>query len=64
VSPTVVTDAQPLTLHDYCDVCGARAYLRVTLATGELLFCGHHGRQHEKALAPVALAFRDERSRI
>src|ERR1700740_562413 len=28
---------------DRCDLCGAQAYIRVTLESGELLFCAHHG---------------------
>jgi hypothetical protein len=40
---------------DRCDRCGARAWLRVVLRTGELLFCAHHGRKHEAAFEPVAL---------
>lgn len=45
-----------LTAHDRCDRCGAQALVRATLAHGELLFCGHHGRQYGQALARVALA--------
>ncbi len=30
---------------DRCDLCGAQAYIRVTLESGELLFCAHHGAQ-------------------
>jgi hypothetical protein len=41
----------PLTAADRCDRCGARAYLRAVLpGGGELLFCAHHGREHEAAL--------------
>ena len=32
-----------LTAFDRCDSCGAQAYIRVTLASGDLLFCAHHG---------------------
>ena len=31
-----------LTLVDRCDSCGAGAYVKVTGATGDLYFCGHH----------------------
>ena len=34
-----------------CDRCGAQAKTRVTLHAGELLFCGHHYREHAEALA-------------
>ena len=36
---------------DRCDRCGAAAMLRAVLSTGgELLFCGHHAREHGPAL--------------
>ena len=45
------TAGTPLTRLDRCDRCGAAAMLRATLATGgELLFCGHHAREHGPAL--------------
>lgn len=41
----------PLTAADRCDRCGAGAQQRVILASGgELLFCGHHAREHEAKL--------------
>ena len=40
-----------LTAHDRCDSCGAQAYVRVTLETGELLFCAHHGAKYKEKLA-------------
>lgn len=40
-----------LTASDRCDRCGAAAMVRAVLpAGGELLFCGHHARQHETKL--------------
>lgn len=37
----------PLSGLDRCDRCGARAKVRAILLSGsELLFCGHHARQH------------------
>lgn len=36
---------------DRCDRCGAQAKSRVRLQNGELLFCGHHFREHAEALA-------------
>lgn len=40
-----------LTLADRCDRCGAAAQLRAVLPSGgELLFCGHHGREYEAKL--------------
>ncbi len=56
---------KPLTALDVCDRCGAQAYVRVLLAnSGELLFCAHHGREHAKALAKVAVDIQDETGRL
>jgi hypothetical protein len=45
------TAGAPLTRLDRCDRCGAAALLRASLAGGgELLFCGHHAREHGPAL--------------
>ncbi len=40
------------TLHvaDRCDRCGAQALVKVGLANGDLLFCGHHYIEHAPAL--------------
>jgi hypothetical protein len=55
----------PLTAADRCDRCGARAYLRVQLSSGgELLFCGHHGREHSGRLREVAADIHDETHRL
>jgi hypothetical protein len=59
------TPRQPLTLQDRCDSCGAQAFVAVTMATGsDLLFCGHHYRKHETALAAQGVVVHDERDRI
>lgn len=42
--------APTLTAADRCDRCGARAYVRVTLAGSPLHFCAHHGQEHLPAL--------------
>ena len=56
---------KPLTALDLCDRCGAQAYVRVVLpASGELLFCAHHSRQHADALARVAVEIQDETDRL
>lgn len=40
-----------LTAADRCDRCSAAAKVRAILPTGgELLFCGHHAREHETKL--------------
>jgi len=46
------TLARPdLTASDRCDRCGAAAQVRAILPSGgELLFCGHHAREHEARL--------------
>lgn len=41
---TAVVAPLPFTAFDRCDRCQAQAKVRATLANGELLFCGHHGR--------------------
>ena len=36
---------------DRCDRCGAEAKYQAVLSSGgQLLFCGHHFTEHEKAL--------------
>lgn len=53
-----------LTAEDRCDSCGAQAYVRVTMATGELLFCAHHGNKFKEKLAPNAIEWHDESSKL
>ena len=48
-----------LTAADRCDRCGAQAFYRAVLTSGELLFCAHHGRAHAARLAEVALEMHD-----
>ncbi|WP_106249351.1 DUF7455 domain-containing protein [Allonocardiopsis opalescens] len=56
---------KPLTAADRCDRCGAQAYVRVRLsAGGELLFCGHHMRQHGDSLRKLAVEVQDETARL
>jgi hypothetical protein len=44
-----------LTAADRCDRCGAPAQMRAVLPSGgELLFCGHHAREHESRLRELA----------
>ena len=51
---TTAVATRELTAMDRCDRCGAQAYVRVVLESsgGELLFCGHHARQHEACGSP------------
>lgn len=53
-----------LTATDRCDRCGAQAFIRATLAGGELLFCAHHGRKYAGALADSALLVEDHSEQI
>jgi hypothetical protein len=49
---------------DRCDVCGAQAYIRASLATGELLFCAHHGKANKEKLEPIAKGWLDETDKL
>lgn len=61
---TTLTGPSSLTASDRCDRCGAQAYVRATLAGGELLFCAHHGRKYSGALADSALLVEDHSEQI
>ncbi|MCU1595089.1 MAG: hypothetical protein JWO12_2481 [Frankiales bacterium] len=47
------------TLSDRCDCCGAQAFVRAVFVSGELTFCGHHGRQFQLPLERDALLVED-----
>ncbi len=49
---------------DRCDSCGAQAYVRATLASGELLFCAHHAKEVRAKIEPIALEWLDESARL
>ena len=49
-----------LTAADRCDRCGAQAYVRVVLTSGDLLFCGHHAKAYEDKLRATAVEWVDE----
>jgi hypothetical protein len=53
-----------LTGLDRCDSCGAQAYVRATMSTGDLLFCAHHGAQFKEKLSATALEWHDESYRL
>jgi hypothetical protein len=55
---------ESLTALDRCDVCGAQAYIRVELASGDLIFCSHHGNEKKAQLEPVAVSWHDESSKL
>ena len=61
---TATTTSPTMTAQDRCDACGAQAYVRVHLETGELLFCAHHARKHSEALNNVATAIDDQTARL
>jgi hypothetical protein len=68
-APTGITEsdlsvAAPLGAGDLCDSCGAQAYVRVTLPTGELLFCGHHAAKHRASLGDKVISWHDETSKL
>lgn len=50
---------QQLTALDRCDRCGAQAFVRAVLTSGDLLFCAHHGRAYADVLAEKALVVED-----
>ena len=70
----------PLTASDRCDAsalvggpngtsargaCGAQAYVRAVLLSGQdLVFCAHHGHVYEAALAAAGATIRDESDMI
>ena len=47
---STITVERSLSLNDRCDSCGAAAKIVATLLNGELLFCGHHGREIKDSL--------------
>ena len=53
---TALASPAALTALDRCDRCSAQALVRAVLEHGDLLFCGHHGRQHAEALSRVAVS--------
>ena len=54
-----------LTAEDRCDRCGAQAYVQVELFQGaELLFCGHHSREHGDKIKAIAVNVHDETSKL
>ena len=56
---TIVLERSPLTTADRCDCCGAQAFVRAVFVSGELTFCGHHGRELQTVLERDAILFED-----
>jgi len=64
-APTVTEErASALDLSDRCDRCGSQAYYRALFTSGELLFCGHHGRELMPVLEAEAILVEDGTSSI
>jgi len=53
-----------LTSFDRCDSCGAQAYVRATLESGELYFCAHHAARFREKLMPTVVEWHDETARL
>jgi hypothetical protein len=60
VTATVTPPAPTLTAADRCDRCGAQAFVRVVLTSGDLLFCAHHAKAYEDKLRASAVDWVDE----
>jgi hypothetical protein len=61
----MILETTPLNAVDRCDRCGAQAYVRaVLLSGGELLFCGHHGKEYSAGLKSVVAKIQDETSKL
>ena len=58
------TELPALTAADRCDVCGAQAFIRVVLTTGDLVCCGHHGSANKDKLKPIAITWQDETDKL
>ncbi len=68
--PSVKPKEWLLSANDRCDKCQAQAYVKVTGAAGELLFCNHHYNKivddkkgYEKMMA-FMYAIVDEREKL
>jgi hypothetical protein len=61
----VILEPTPLAAVDRCDRCGAQAYVRAVLLSGnELLFCAHHAKEYAAGLKPVVKAMHDESEKL
>ncbi|MCL1897819.1 MAG: hypothetical protein FWG16_03230 [Micrococcales bacterium] len=59
-----LTQTDRLSPADRCDRCGAQAYIRAVMQSGDLLFCAHHGRDQMEALKRVALEIDDQSDQL
>jgi recombinational DNA repair protein (RecF pathway) len=53
-----------LTSLDRCDACGAQAYVRAVLISGELLFCGHHWNANKETLTRMSLRIESDLEKL
>jgi len=61
----MILETTPLNAVDRCDRCGAQAYVRaVLLSGGELMFCGHHGKEYSAGLKSIVAQIQDETSKL
>lgn len=61
---TTAAHTTGLSALDRCDSCGAQAYVRATLESGELTFCAHHAAAYRESLLPTVIAWHDETARL
>ncbi|USR80116.1 DUF7455 domain-containing protein [Arcanobacterium pinnipediorum] len=61
---TEETTRSTFTAADRCDACGAQAYVRVDLESGQLMFCAHHGRKYSGKLSEIAVSIVDESPKL
>jgi len=64
VSTLLAERPDTLTGFDRCDACNAQAYVRVTLPSGQLMFCAHHARAHKPAYERIAVSILDESDKL
>ena len=64
VTGTATSTAPTLNAADRCDRCGAQAFVRVVLTSGDLLFCAHHAKAFEDKLRLTAVDWVDETSAL
>lgn len=61
----MILETTPLNAVDRCDRCGAQAYVRAVLLNGgELLFCGHHGKEYAAGLKSIVSHIQDETEKL
>lgn len=54
-----VAPERVLTALDRCDSCSAAAKVVFTFLNGELMFCGHHAKEKQKALTKSSVSVWD-----